>query len=1194
MNIYSLSALKPMVVDYRLDDDITIPNYVTNFLYGLNLYSNNLFNLARDISINYYNTFLLSDKFNKNEFITFTTPVSVAYTKTISSTLQTVNLSAYGRGFWTDYTENYSNSNYSLSCSTSIFSNGSVYNLGYWNVYEIKLLTENKCTISKKRSVPPYLSVENQARQYIDIKVDSGINYLSFVTLSAGQEEPVFNYIYNKNTNSITFYRNYQPTGLTTSTSILLLSNEEGRIVVKSLDASTISNIGLYNLNSIFLLSYRDADTRIGEFTTNYNSYRKYFYPTVDTSYTESLTGLKNNYLISSDVLFTDNKFLINFQPLKNQLDTNYNFTNNSSFSGSDFDNRDYQTIVTGTNQELGLPDLTLTYYTYNAPLQFKKGALTYFHFPVSSTPFNKLNINDTKLVENGAFAGDNPLDSDKVFKKLDITAKRDKIVDQQVGTYLCSWLYTSSFDSKPVWLDRYYNPNFTSLQDSFLNSGFVVNVTTLSAQKYTYFDKISDLVFEPNATYSYYRISEKDIKRATNLIEEKSLIQKTLNTFDLNYNLVSTQDNFINLTSNKGSVLQSLSSNGDISYVFSTKSKNYKNKKGSFIYSTYNGSTGLVVSNIKELNNFSLFTSAGEIIICDGNYEEISRAEVLLDKNTLLTPNKILSINYNNIIDGYYVTSCTTTTSGNGLVANNTNFYVSVLDSNFVTINTKPLTGFSGDYKGSTSNFVTSKVDENYYYSLINNFNVTNISSGNYDYFLTKIPLSGLEVKNVSLSSYTTKLNLPLTTNGNGYPLIDRDYFTNFKYTYNFSVSGGNIQYYITDYSNNSITQDIFDKPWYVFDNTIYHTVTNFGSLSGFNIVYDKAENEEGSICLNTITNITTDNLGNIYYISRNLTNNTGHTLVKLNNKRVPLFKTSLTSNVGLSAIEYLDIKYKTVNGEIKPYPVVVFDDYSVSTLSAGSFKGIIQFNENGKEILNKNLTFFSDTLITNSSNRIGITNSIYNNENIISKFKNDNNILNFDFYIVDKNNDREKISLPYNIKNLTNDDLYFSFTFNSRTGKATLYINSVEVSSYTTDSIKYAKCGFTNNINVNGLENLPAILFRGFYNTSDITLSKLNVFSKVLDIYDIRNLYLSDLKFENLNWNIPAGKRNIQETIQHNYKFGVQDYKTNLFDIIVTGTEGLNDTQKAIISEKIREYLKGNIPLNTVIKDIEIRDNE
>ena len=52
MNILSLSALKPMVVEYRLDDDINIPSYTTNFLYGLNLYSNNLFNLAKDISIN--------------------------------------------------------------------------------------------------------------------------------------------------------------------------------------------------------------------------------------------------------------------------------------------------------------------------------------------------------------------------------------------------------------------------------------------------------------------------------------------------------------------------------------------------------------------------------------------------------------------------------------------------------------------------------------------------------------------------------------------------------------------------------------------------------------------------------------------------------------------------------------------------------------------------------------------------------------------------------------------------------------------------------------------------------------------------------------------------------------------------------------------------------------------------------------
>ena len=107
MNIQSLSALKPMVVEYRLDDDIVIPNYTTNFLYGLNLYSNNLFNLAKDISINYYNTFLLSEKFDKKDFITFTTPVSVSYPKKFSTTIQTLRLSAYGRGFWTDYTQNY-------------------------------------------------------------------------------------------------------------------------------------------------------------------------------------------------------------------------------------------------------------------------------------------------------------------------------------------------------------------------------------------------------------------------------------------------------------------------------------------------------------------------------------------------------------------------------------------------------------------------------------------------------------------------------------------------------------------------------------------------------------------------------------------------------------------------------------------------------------------------------------------------------------------------------------------------------------------------------------------------------------------------------------------------------------------------------------------------------------------------------
>lgn len=1191
MNIQSLSALKPMVVEYRLDDDIVIPNYTTNFLYGLNLYSNNLFNLAKDISINYYNTFLLSEKFDKKDFITFTTPVSVSYPKKFSTTIQTLRLSAYGRGFWTDYTQNYSSSNFYLSCGATVFANGAINELGTWNVYEINLLNENECTISKYREIPPYVVQNNQQVQYLDIAVDNGLNSLIFKST-----ESRFNYIYNKNQNTIIFYKNYKPKGTDSSSSILVLAQYDEKIIVKSIDLNMIASDGLYSYDAVFLLSYRDADTRITEFTTNINEYKKYFFPTPETNYSTSLTGLKNNYLISSDVEFTDNKFLINFQPLKNQLDVNYNFTDNSNFAGSNFENRDYQTIVTGTNQELGFPDLTLTYYTYNAPLQFKKGALTYFHFPLSATPFNKLNVNDTKLVDNGAFAGSNPLDSDKIFKKLTPTTNRDHITGEQTGTYLCTWLYTSSFDSKPVWLDRYYNPNFTSIQNAFLNYAFIDTINTLQdSSKLTYFDKISDLVFEPNATYSYYRISEKDLSRVVSTVNEKSTSNNYITLFDYNYNVVKEKSESINIQDNKGTVFQTASSSGDLSMTFRTKSKNYKSKKGGILLSTYNGDTGVVISNNKELNSFNFFTTGGNIFIYDDTYTHLETAQVFLNKDTFEVPDQILSIEYNNIIDGYYVTSCTSTpvTGSTYGINSEINFYVSKLDSNFITLNTKTLTGFSS---GTTSNIVTTYVDDRYYYALLNTLNVEEIDYTDQGYFLTKFPLSSFESRNISLSSFTTKLDLSLTPkNINGVPYIDRENFDKFRYTYNFVVSSYEPQFFVTDFTTNSITNDVYNRPWYIFNGQIFHSVTNIGYLSGFNMVYDKRVDGNGSISLDGITNVNTDNEGNIYYISQNPDNFSNKTLVKLDNRRVPLFKIPLSANTdSLSAYHFLDIDYKLNNGVIEPVVNVITDAYEVSYLSAGDRKTVSTYSKEGVLLSENNIDIYTDTLIRNSSFRRTLKRSFGNNQNIISNYNLNKNYINFELYLKDSNNDRETITFNQNISNLTNDELFFAFTFNSRSGKVDLYINSVKVGSKSVDSIKYANCEFTNNISINTLNFLPLILFKGFFEGGDLNFSQVRTYNKALTNYDIRNLYLEGVKLDHMNWNVPAGKRNIQETIQHNFKFGLPQYKTNLFDIIVNGTENLTDDQKEALKTDLRAYLKGNLPVNTNINEIEIRNNE
>jgi len=1199
MQIHSLTALKPMEVLYRHDDDINIPNYVTNFLYGLNLESNNLFNLAKDVSINYYNSFLLSEKFDKQDFITFSTPVSTSFPKKFSTTLQTLRLSAYGRGFWTDYTQNYSTSNESLSCGSSIFANGSIYNIGTWNIYEINLLNENRCTIGKLREVPPYLEQEKQELQYVDLITDQGLDFVVFKKINEGEEIPEFNYVYNRESNTIIFYRILYPIDNPNSASLLLLAQSGERIVIKSVDLNMVSESGLFNTDSVFLVSYRDADKRMSEFTTSLNEYKQYFFPTVNTNFSTSVTGLKNNYLISSDVLYEDNKFKINFQPLKNQLDVDYNFTKNSDFQGQEFNNRDYQTIVTGTNQELGLPDLTLTYYTYNAPLQFKKGALTYFHFPLSATPFVKLNINDTKLVDNGSFAGNNPLDSDKVFKKKTPTVKRDNIIDEQTGSYLCTWLYISSFDSRPIWLDRYYNPNFTNVKDAFINYAFINTVESLNkAENLSYFDKVSDLVFEPNATYSYYRISEKDLERANSTIKEKSVTSSYITTFDNEYNITRRESETIQIGNEKGTVFQTASSQGDLSISFNTKADSYKNKKGGIILSTYNGENGFVLSNVKQLNSFTFLTSGGEIYIYDSKFTLLERAKVYLNKDTFETPDKILSIDYDNIIDGYYITSCTTTGLSSTVYGDRSDvtFYVSKLNSNFITINTKTLTAFTGDNKGEEAALVSSFVDDKFYYALTTNINVLNINSEDQNYFITKFPISSFEDPLQDLSSYTSSISADLyPSNVNGISVtIDKGYFQNYNYTYNFCVSGYTPVYFITDYSPNSLILDVYKKPWYVFNKILFHSVTNIGSLSGFNMVYDRKEDTDGNLTLNSIDGITTDNNGNIYYITRNPNTYQENFLVKLDNKRVPQFKKPITFNSdSLSASHYIDIKYELINGVVEPKVVVVTDDYIPSPLSAGYLKTAQIFNNKGELENSYNITNYTDTINRSSKYQSALRRSLYNNQNIVQTYNLNKNLFKFDLYLTDTNNDKEVITFDYDISYLTNDDLFFTYTFDSRTGLIKLYINGVQVKTTSTDGIKYEQCEFTNNISINTLDFLPQILFKGFFNGGDLQFSRVSAYNKVLDLYDIRNLYLKDSKLLDMNWNVPAGRRNIQETIQHNFSFGLPQYKTNIFDLIINGTSALNEAQKTAISARIREYLKGNIPLNSNINKIEIRNN-
>jgi hypothetical protein len=1178
MNVLNLSALIPMEVEYSLDGNVNLTNSITNYFYGLNLYSTELFNFARDLSINYYNTFVLTDKLDKPDFLTLNVPVTASYPKTISTTLQTAALTSVGLGFWEDYAANYSSTSTYISCSDSVFSTGSIWNLGSWNMYDIEFLDANQCYISKLRNSTTSLT-QAQIREYLGPSLSEDVNFLTFSSTPY-----IFNYIYNEQSNTIVFYFNYTPTD-SNSTSLFLIAYEQNRVVLKSVDEYSITNLGLFSLSSIFCLSYRPPATRLQDFTTNYNAYKRSYYPTAETSICDSYTGLKNNYLVSTNTVFADNKFRVNFQPLKNQLDLNYNFTSTNSFSGQPFENRDYQSIVSGTDQELGFPDLALTFYTYNAPITFKKGSLTYFHFPVSATPFEKLNVNDSTLVDCGSFAGQNPLDADKVFKKLLPTVANDAIDNNQTGTYLCTWLYISSFESRPIWLDRYYNPNYTSLETAYtqnFNSDFLNIVTTLSSQQFAYFDKISDLTFEPNGTYSYYRLSENDILRINTSLYENQINNNAINVYDANLNLQTIDAASFSYGDNTGLLEQNISASGDFSICFNIKSTDFKKKFGNILLNNFYNLNGLSITNYDNLNNLILFTSGSEIVISDTNFNSLRNIKVLLEKSTFNTPDAILSIDYNNNVEGFYVTSVETLSCNTAINLNvgpaNSNFYLSKLDKNFTTLNTILLTSFSG----GTYNFVSSNIDDSYYYALFNTFN-TQVNIADQNYFLIKYPLSGIMLSQPIDPPVNLQLPRWGTANGNDFTISN---FTLFKNTYNFSLSAGAPIYYLTDYSNNSICTDINNRAWYVFNNILYHSVTDLGGLSGFNLTYLKDYDNN-----QTITNVTTDNEGNIYLISDN---GTTSYLYKLDNNRKPVYFKSLSSSFGTETTKYLDIIYVSKRGLIEPRPYIIYDPYQPSSLSARSFKEVNIFDVDGNVIYIKPLEYETDTINISYQNRKGLRRTLSNVEQVNNSFETNTNPIKFNYYVSDIVGDVEKITLQTDLETLANQDLFFTFTFDSLTGISKLYINSILVDESDTTNVKYAKTPISGAISLNSISLTDPALESTQFKSKNLEMYGIKAFNQVLSRYDIRNLFIRSTKISDVSWNVPAGKRNITETIQQNFKFSLPGYKTNLFDILVTGAQGLNDAQREAIAVKIREYIKGNIPINTIINEVNIRSNE
>jgi len=292
----------------------------------------------------------------------------------------------------------------------------------------------------------------------------------------------------------------------------------EGRKLVGE-DITGVTFINEFFINSVSAKLNFNASTTISDpLDTSFVEYS-------DSEYLinndKSAFNLDSNYLFHKSGDLSKNSF--NILALKNISDNFDSFTSSNSLLSSNDDAvfarklRNYTSILQDINSERET-GLELNYVTYNINYKITPGT-NLFVAPSSINPFTRLNINDTKFVEAGAFAFPYPYFADRVYREVDDMPNNE-------AQYLCTWLSGVPGEAG-LWVDRYYYPDYIEKESALAGKPFMqVTYSDLieklindnselkaSIKKRYFFDKRSDLAFEPKKNYKYERLDVTEVK---------------------------------------------------------------------------------------------------------------------------------------------------------------------------------------------------------------------------------------------------------------------------------------------------------------------------------------------------------------------------------------------------------------------------------------------------------------------------------------------------------------------------------------------------------------------------------------------------------------------------------------------------------------------------------------------------------
>lgn len=1051
-------------------------------------------------------------------------------------------------------------------------------------LFDIELLTEKFCKISHENAnVTRYLTVDYTGNLSFakDIQLDS-IGALS---------PQIFYYVYDRAYNYMILIKNISDVPKFVSFN----ANLQALTLIDPITGTSIP----YSISSVFRVRPRNIAPNNTKLFDPWMSYERDFKTNSQLiSDDRSYNNINSNIMLNNEYYnISGGSIDFNALSLKNiYTPENKTSRGNPFFDENAVELRDYQALITGSNQNLGNDNISLNYESYTSSTLLKKDKITYFHVPQNFYPFERLNINDSGLIEAGAIAGDHPLKSDKIFKKkadYKYTSHFGDTNEENSGEFLCAWLSgNTNVNTKPIWVDRYYNPKRVSFLQALTSSDFkairyislfdclVDKAYEFFGKEVDVFDKPSDLIFEKGTYYAYHHYGPRDVDAfinslADNLANYNIPIYKYYNGSDV-FTSTEGADTFT-FDGTKYGVTGSLSAiqaSNQFTLIFDAYSSDWTSSLGYQLIGNYdrdgfgifnqnvvtptifvNSNSGLFVSNTdyKILNN----------VVFDSDISRLIRLQGLDDFLAICKDNTLRRYNLS-----YSEIRRTTPQDPADLLGNVLGLdYTETFGYAFIENGPADKKIMLLDFNNNEITDITLQTSK-YPRSVSKGLNINTARTINfYDGRLyltqgTKAERSGENIFYLEGTKNILKWDQLGTTSSQ---IITA--FSSVTKIEDFSIDFENNIWIL--YNNNSFAKFTTNREFLLSGTFANDNYTNFK----IDFLADFKLSEYNRYALVTRQSYRGDKK-NIQFIKLDLNGN--KVSEDYFNVFIPLGNVYV-SNQNFGGQLFTNWQLSAFNAGIKINQILTPSSYSlISSLCSSLIPNFRNIINTGLNLTNSNFirTYVQDKYPTS-------------NFNVKAQLTNVFNI-----------NDTVSTEIIFNLSALDPGYHNFAVRFDSDNGYMFLFVDGQQVglSEFKPRKYKFSNLLYRPFLIGSSNYSYSVPLFSYLKNTSymvdDFTIKNLYIYDKPLFDFDIIMHARKNMIIEDIIFDLACGRRNYLEEVERYFKLSTPGSKSTLFNIVIRNS-GINDPQLRIaLEQRILEILKNNLPAYSKLNSIKWRN--